>query len=86
MINIDNLEEILKEVNYPALYELEEGEMAEDAFKKMITTGKLVLMAEDLPKVLEILNDPIFMSISSEQVIYDEMIKKTFGIPKIKNK
>ena len=85
MINLDNLEEILKEVNYPALYELEEGEMAEDAFKKIVGKCKINLNKKDIDKVLSILNDPMFMAVSSEQVIYDEMIKKTFGIPKIKN-
>jgi hypothetical protein len=81
MINLDGLEEALTELNYPAMYILEEGEMAEDAFKKMMATGKLVVLAEDLPKVVEILKDPMFMSISTEQEIYDAMIKKTFGIP-----
>jgi hypothetical protein len=81
MINLDGLEEALTELNYPAMYILEEGEMAEDAFKKMMATGKLVVLAEDLPKVVEILKDPMFMSISTEQEIYDAMIKKTFGTP-----
>lgn len=86
MIDLDGLEEILREQNYPALYELEEGELAVDAFKKMISTGKLVMFAEDLPKVMKILEDPIFMALNTQQKIYDELIKKTFGIPKIKNK
>jgi hypothetical protein len=78
----DDFEKALEENNYPVFYILEEGETAKDAFKKMMAMDKLIPLKEDLPKVMDILNDEIFCAINTEQAIYDKMVQQCFGIPK----